>query len=69
MEAYNKGPIAAIKDGDIIEIDIPNRKLNVNLTDEEIKQRLKEIQPPKRKTTPLLEAYRNKFIGKNCYGK
>jgi dihydroxy-acid dehydratase len=69
MEAYNGGPIGAIKDGDIIEIDIPNRKLNVKLTDAEIKARLKDIKPPKRKTTPFLEAYRQKFTGKNCYGK
>lgn len=68
-EAYNGGAIAAIKDGDIIEIDIPTRKLNVNLTGKEIKERLKKIKAPKRKMTPLLEAYRNKFLGKNCYGK
>jgi dihydroxy-acid dehydratase len=69
MEAYNQGPIGAIQNGDIIEIDIPNRTLNVKLTDEEIKQRLQTIVPPKRKTTPLLDAYRKKFTGKNCYGK
>ena len=69
MEAYNGGPIGAIKDGDIIEIDIPNRKLNVELTDTEIKKRLTEIKPPIRKMTPFLEAYRQKFTGKNCYGK
>jgi dihydroxy-acid dehydratase len=69
MEAYNEGPIAAIKDGDIIQIDIPKRTLNVKLTDAEIKQRLKEIKPPKRKMTPFLESFRNKFKGKNCYAK
>lgn len=68
MEAYNGGAIAAIKDNDIIEIDIPKRKINVKLTDIEIKKRLKEIRPPKRKLTPLLETYREKFKGKNCYG-
>lgn len=69
MEAYNGGAIAAIKDGDIVEIDIPNRKINVKLTDKEIKERLAKAKPPKRTLTPLLESYRNKFIGKNCYGK
>lgn len=69
MEAYNGGPIGAIKDGDIVEIDIPKRKLNVKLTDAEIKKRLKEVKAPKRKLTPLLEYYREKFKGKNCYGK
>ncbi len=69
MEAYNGGPIGAIKDGDIIEIDIPKRKLNVKLTDKEIKERLKKVKAPKRKTTPFLESFRKKYIGKNCYGK
>ena len=68
-EAYNNGPIAAIKDGDVVEIDIPNRKINVKLIDKEIKERLSKVKPPKRKMTPLLEAYREKFKGKNCYGK
>jgi dihydroxy-acid dehydratase len=39
-EAAAKGPIAALKEGDLIEIDIPNNKLNVRLSAEEIRQRL-----------------------------
>ena len=35
-EAANKGPIALIKNGDIINIDIPNRTVNVELSDEEL---------------------------------
>jgi dihydroxy-acid dehydratase len=42
-EAAAGGPIAAIKEGDIIEIDIPNKKLNVQLTGIEIQQRLDEL--------------------------
>ena len=42
-EAAAKGPIAAIQEGDIIEIDIPNNKLNVKLSEEEIQQRLAEL--------------------------
>ena len=42
-EAASKGPIAALKNGDIISIDIPNNKLNVELSDEEIQKRLKEL--------------------------
>jgi len=38
-EAASMGPIAALKDGDIIVIDIPNYRLEVELTDEEIKPR------------------------------
>lgn len=69
MEAYNGGAIGAVKDGDIIEIDIPARKINAKLTDKEIKERLSKVKAPERKMTPLLEHYREKFRGKNCYGK
>ena len=37
-EAASGGTIGIIQDGDIIEIDIPNRKLNVKLSDEEIEK-------------------------------
>ena len=42
-EAAAMGPIAALKDGDVIAIDIPNYKLDVELTDEEIKHRLAQL--------------------------
>jgi dihydroxy-acid dehydratase len=44
-EAAEGGPIAALRDGDIISIDIPSRRLNVELSDEEIKQRLSSWKP------------------------
>jgi dihydroxy-acid dehydratase len=69
MEAYNGGAIGAIKDGDIVEIDIPNRSLNVKLSDAEIDKRLKEVKAPERKLTPLMVSYREKFTGSNCYGE
>ena len=43
-EAANKGPIALIKNGDIINIDIPNRTVNVELSDEELAQRRTELE-------------------------
>jgi len=51
-EAAERGPIAAIRDGDIIKIDIPNYELEVELTPEEIEQRLNSLPPfePKVKT-------------------
>ena len=42
-EAASRGPIAALKDGDIISIDIPNYRLDVELGDEEIKNRLSKL--------------------------
>lgn len=44
-EAAVGGPIAALRNGDEISIDIPGRKLNVNLTDEQIEARLQDKQP------------------------
>jgi dihydroxy-acid dehydratase len=45
-EAMEGGPIAIVEEGDIIEIDIPNRKLNVKLSEEEIKERLEKWSKP-----------------------
>ena len=44
-EAAAGGPIAAVQEGDIISIDIPNKTLNVELSEEEINERL-ELLPP-----------------------
>ncbi len=51
-EAAVKGPIAALREGDMIEIDIPHKTLNAQLTDEEIRQRLDALPEfePKVKT-------------------
>lgn len=43
-EAAERGPIAALKNGDVIEIDILERKLNIKLSDEEISSRIKSLQ-------------------------
>ncbi|MCP4681206.1 MAG: dihydroxy-acid dehydratase, partial [Desulfobacterales bacterium] len=47
-EAYVGGPVAALKDGDVISIDIPGRKLTVALSDQEIKDRLATLKPIQR---------------------
>jgi dihydroxy-acid dehydratase len=44
-EAAAEGPIGLLKDGDIISIDIPNRKIDVNLSDEEWEKRRAEWKP------------------------
>ncbi len=44
-EAASGGPIGSLRDGDLITIDIPNRQLSVDLTDQEISQRLAELKP------------------------
>ncbi len=51
-EAARRGPIAALKDGDIIKIDIPNYKLEVKLNEKQISERLSKLAEfsPKVKT-------------------
>jgi len=51
-EAAERGPMAIIRDGDIIKIDIPSHKLEVDLSHDEIEQRLGSLPPfePKIKT-------------------
>ena len=56
-EAREDGPIAAIQNGDIIEIDIENRLINVELTDEEIQSRLKDVKHPESDVTGWLALY------------
>ncbi|HSM48899.1 MAG TPA: dihydroxy-acid dehydratase, partial [Draconibacterium sp.] len=63
------GPIGAIQDGDIIDINIADRSLNVRLTDNQIKQRLSSVTIPERTLTNLLKTYRRSYTGFNCYGK
>lgn len=48
-EAMEGGPIAIIRNGDRIRIDIPRRKIDLMLSDKEIKMRLSEWRPPEPK--------------------
>jgi len=50
-EAMAGGPIAGLRNGDIIEIDIPGKKLTVRLSKNELKKRLKDWRPPKAKVS------------------
>jgi dihydroxy-acid dehydratase len=45
-EAAAGGPIAAVRDGDIVVFDVPGRQLRVELSDQEIADRLSRWQPP-----------------------
>jgi dihydroxy-acid dehydratase len=58
-EAFEGGPIAALKNGDIITIDIPNRTLKVELSDKELKARLAAWKPREPKIKKgILSRYR-----------
>ncbi|MBO6015882.1 MAG: dihydroxy-acid dehydratase [Lachnospiraceae bacterium] len=57
-EAAVGGPIALIREGDIISIDIPNNALNVKLSDEELAKRREEWIP---KEQPQLKGYLKRY--------
>jgi dihydroxy-acid dehydratase len=56
-EAAEGGPIAAVQNGDTIEIDIPNKKLNLLISDEEMKRRLSRWKPPQKELKGYLRRY------------
>ena len=46
-EAAAGGPLAVVQSGDIIELDVPNRKLHLHISDAELAQRLANWRAPK----------------------
>jgi dihydroxy-acid dehydratase len=57
-EAAHGGPIAIVRDGDIVVFDIPGRELRLELSDDEIAARLRDwAAPPPRYTTGVLAKY------------
>jgi dihydroxy-acid dehydratase len=57
-EAAAGGPIGLLEPGDIVEIDIPGRKLNVRLSEKELVERAKRWKrPAPRYTTGYLAKY------------
>src|SRR5207342_2510653 len=45
-EAVHRGPIAAVREGDTITIDVDNRRIDIDISDDEIEQRLAAYEPP-----------------------
>jgi dihydroxy-acid dehydratase len=57
-EAVRGGPIAAVREGDQITFDVEGRRLDVDLSDEEIAQRVADYTPPEpRYTTGVMAKY------------
>jgi dihydroxy-acid dehydratase len=57
-EAWEAGPIALIHEGDMVEIDIPNGKLHVEVSDEELAERQKAWSQPDKPAKGYLRRYR-----------
>jgi len=67
-EAFEGGPISIVQDGDLIEIDLENRLLNLLVSEEEIKNRLKNWKRPEPKVKKgYLNTYR-KIVSSAKYG-
>jgi len=56
-EAAAGGPIGLLRDGDIVTVDIPNRRLTVDLSEEELAARRKDWKPVERHLTGWLARY------------
>ncbi len=61
-EAWVGGPLAAVREGDTIVIDIVKRRIDVQLADEEIERRVKAFRPPERQLSGYLARYA-KLVG------
>ena len=56
-EAALGGPLAIVRDGDVIALDIPERRLELEVPDEEIKRRFESWQPLRRPVKGILDLY------------
>jgi len=66
-EAQEGGPIALVQEGDIIEIDIPARKIDLKVSEEELAKRKATFKPPEKKITGYLARYR-KYVSSASKG-
>ncbi|QER41540.1 dihydroxy-acid dehydratase [Thermodesulfobacterium sp. TA1] len=58
-EAAEGGPIALVKDGDLIEIDIPERRLELKVSEKELEERKKKWKPLQKKVEGVLKKYQS----------
>jgi dihydroxy-acid dehydratase len=67
-EAWDRGPLAVVQEGDPISIDVPRRSLSVGLDNSEIQNRLRALKPPRpRYQTGALAKYA-KLVSSAAYG-
>ncbi|MCF8110114.1 MAG: dihydroxy-acid dehydratase [Desulfobacteraceae bacterium] len=70
-EAAAGGPLAVVEEGDTIKIDVENRRLDVLLTDEEIKRRQKLLQPRDFEKDPFVTGWIKQYaesVGSSSQG-
>ena len=62
-EAWEGGPIACVRDGDMITIDLERRLLELEISDQELEKRMKHITPPDHPAQGILAKYRKMVEG------
>ena len=67
-EAARKGPIAAVRDGDIVVIDCAERGLNVEVSDEELAARLAALETPRARYSSGVFAKYAKLVSSSSQG-
>jgi dihydroxy-acid dehydratase len=58
-EAAAGGPLAAVRSGDFIELDVPNRRIHLDISQAELEQRMKAWRPP---SPPLASGYWRLYV-------
>ncbi len=67
-EAWDGGPLAVVRKGDVIEVDAPKRKLHVELGQKEIRSRLRKWRRPKPRYTRGVLAKYSRMVGSASTG-
>ena len=57
-EAFEGGPIGLVEEGDLIEINIPKGILNLKVSEEVLKERIKHLKLKEKPVTGYLDRYR-----------
>jgi dihydroxy-acid dehydratase len=53
------GPLAAVRTGDFIELDVPNRRIHLDISEAELEERMKAWRPPQ---PPLASGYWRLYV-------
>lgn len=67
-EAMDGGPIAIVRENDLIKIDIPNRTLSLDISDNELENRLSNWIPPKQKIDTGFLSFYAKHVSSSKFG-
>jgi dihydroxy-acid dehydratase len=59
-EAWEDGPISLVQDGDLIEIDVPGRRLELKVPEDEMEKRKSKRQRPDHPARGILQSYRER---------